>query len=246
MRTGRAGPRLVPRLQGPPWWRSPDSARCPRGPFLAHCPRHLTGSPSSPPPRRAKSPLQGSRSVAWSHADSTSGPGTRAPPGAAEAPDQPSASRSRACRSSSSRVSSGGGPRSTVTTQSWHKSPRTTQESQSIHVVMSRRLAGTTDSPLRTGPWASVAVLDEHQPAWSTRERPTRPRTGARWKQWGRRAGAVPLEPAPPPARPHPRRRLRARPQPARASPPARSGSTTTQPGGLVSEVDGLPALTVR
>jgi phosphoglycerol transferase MdoB-like AlkP superfamily enzyme len=43
-------------------------------------------------------------------------------------------------------VSSGGGPRSTVTTQSWQASPRTTQVSQSIRVVMRNTVTATTDS----------------------------------------------------------------------------------------------------
>ena len=48
---------------------------------------------------------------------------------------------------SSSSISSGGGPSSTVTTQSWHARPRTTQVSQSILVVMPVTQAGTADSP---------------------------------------------------------------------------------------------------
>ena len=57
-----------------------------------------------------------------------------APPGpvAGVAPVHPGPGRSRARRSSSSKVSSGGGPSRTVTTQSWHANPRTTQVSQSI------------------------------------------------------------------------------------------------------------------
>src|SRR5688572_2808014 len=59
----------------------------------------------------------------------------------------PWARTSSARHASSSKVSSGGGPSSTVTTQSPQANPRTTQVSQSILVVMSRILTGTTDSP---------------------------------------------------------------------------------------------------
>jgi hypothetical protein len=48
-------------------------------------------------------------------------------------------------------VSSGGGPSSTVTTQSWQCSPRTTQVSQSIRVVMDRTVTGATDNGLVSG-----------------------------------------------------------------------------------------------
>ena len=40
----------------------------------------------------------------------------------------------------------GGGPSSTVTTQSWQARPRTTQVSQSMRVVMQRTLTGGTDN----------------------------------------------------------------------------------------------------
>ena len=65
----------------------------------------------------------------------------------------PAASVSRARHSSSARVSSGGGPSSTVTTQSWQASPRTRQVSQSILVVMplhAHRAPPTTDAPSTT------------------------------------------------------------------------------------------------
>lgn len=47
---------------------------------------------------------------------------------------------------SSSKISSSGGPSSTVTTQLWQSGPRTTQVSQSIRVVMDRTVALATDT----------------------------------------------------------------------------------------------------
>src|SRR4051794_20689683 len=63
----------------------------------------------------------------------------------------PAASVSRARHSSSASVSSGGGPSSTVTTQSWQASPRTRQVSQSILVVMPLTLPEPTDNDPPTG-----------------------------------------------------------------------------------------------
>lgn len=63
----------------------------------------------------------------------------------------PPASALKARVWSSSKISSSGGPSSTVTTQSWQPGPRTTQVSQSIRVVMDRTMALATDTASRAG-----------------------------------------------------------------------------------------------
>ena len=62
----------------------------------------------------------------------------------------------------------GGGPSSTVTTQSWHASPRTTQVSQSILVVMPVTLAAATDISPRTR-YVGVSGAQEVRASSSTR-----------------------------------------------------------------------------
>src|SRR5690242_11904035 len=88
---------------------------------------------------QAATPLLSHPSLAshrGAQADSTSGPviGVTMRSGGTS-PE--SASTASACSSSVSRLSSGGGPSSTVTTQSWQASPRTRQVSQSMRTLMS-------------------------------------------------------------------------------------------------------------
>ena len=84
---------------------------------------------------------------------------------------------------SSSKVSSGGGPSSTVTTQSPHANPLTTQVSQSILVVMARTLTGSTDSGPRGSPVSRVRAGPPGPPP----RRPWHRRRGCRARPPGRR-----------------------------------------------------------